>query len=199
MGKGMIAKKVLRALVLGALAANAAAPDTPAETRTVPAQSDATLIENSDGAAANGAGPAVFAGRTNLPDDTVRRALLRFDLMTKALPKRPAAAAIESVALVLANIMEPPGAAPREFRLHRLLADWGEGASSSFGGTGIYRFEGDGLLRDVTQWLRYPESNFGWILIGDETERMTARAFASRENPEPSLRPVLEIRYRGRP
>jgi len=54
-------------------------------------------------------------------------------------------------------------------------------------------------LRDVRSWLREPGSNFGWILIGDETERMTARAFASRENPEPSLRPLLEIRFRGRP
>jgi hypothetical protein len=36
-------------------------------------------------------------------------------------------------------------------------------------------------------------------LIGDESERQTARAFASRENPEPSFRPVLEIHYRGRP
>ena len=235
-GYGMFAKDVLRALVLGALAANAAAPNTPAGTRTFPAQRDATLIENSDGAAATGAGPAVFAGRTNLPDNAVRRALLRFDLTTGALPKRPVAAAIERVAVVLTNLMEPPAAAPREFRLHRLLADWGEGASSSPGGTGapaepgdatwihtfypdgfwmhngaqfvgepsarlvvagpgVYRFEGDGLVRDVALWSREPKSNFGWILIGDETERMTARAFASRENPEPSLRPVLEIRY----
>jgi hypothetical protein len=35
--------------------------------------------------------------------------------------------------------------------------------------------------------------------MGDETERQTARAFASRENPDPSLWPVLEITYRGRP
>ena len=100
---------------------------------------------------------------------------------------------------MLTNIMEPPIAVPREFRLHRLLADWGEGASSSPGGTGapampgdatwihsfypdaywmhngaqfvgepsarlvvagpgVYRFEGDGLLRDVTLWVREPEN-----------------------------------------
>src|SRR5882672_5342216 len=139
----MTAKKVLRTLVLLALAAVAGAKNTPAETRTVPAQRDATLIENSDGAAANGAGPAVFAGRTNLPDDTVRRALLRFDLIAGTLSKRPVTAGVESVALVLTNIMEPPVSVPREFRLHRLLADWGEGASSSPGGTGALATPGD--------------------------------------------------------
>jgi hypothetical protein len=220
----MFAKDVLLALVLV----------------TVPAQRDATLIENSGGALANGAGPAVFAGRINFPNDAVRRALLRFELTTPSLSNRPVGAGIESVTLVLTNTMEPPVSVPREFRLHRLLADWGEGTSSSFGGTGapatpgdatwihtfypdqywmhngaqfvgepsarlvvtgpgVYRFEGDGLLRDVTLWAGEPETNFGWILIGDETEPMTARAFASRENPEPALRPVLEIRYHGRP
>lgn len=234
----MIVKDVLLALVLGAFPAQLAAPYTLAETKQIPAQRDATLIENSGGALANGAGPAIFAGRINFPNDAVRRALLRFELTS--LSNRPFAAGIESAALVLTNIMEPPIEVPREFRLHRLLADWGEGTSSSPGGTGapatpgdatwihtfypdefwmhngaqfvgepsarlvvagpgVYRFEGDGLLRDVVLWAREPESNFGWILIGDETERMTARAFASRENPEPDLRPVLEIRYHGRP
>jgi len=225
----------LQALALGALTALTMAPSAPATTRTIPAQRDATLIEEPDGAAASGAGPAIFAGRTSQPDNTVRRALLRFDLTPGAYLKRPVGVAIESVTLVLTNIM-----GPREFRVHRVLADWGEGASVSSGGTGalampgdatwihsfypdqfwmhngaqfdgepsarlvidgpgVYRFEGDGLMRDVQLWASEPDRNFGWILIGDETERQTARAFASRENTDASSRPVLEIRYRGRP
>jgi hypothetical protein len=66
-------------------------------------------------------------------------------------------------------------------------------------GPGVYRFESDALLEDVRLWALHPEQNFGWILIGDESQRQTARAFASRENPDPVLRPVLEITYRGRP
>jgi hypothetical protein len=36
---------------------------------------------------------------------------------------------------------------------------------------------------------------------GDETTPQTAKSFASRENPDLSLRPVLEVTYRlpGRP
>lgn len=234
----MITKRALPILALALLTSVTGAMSSGA-TRIFPADRDATLIEDSDGAAANGSGPAFFAGRIASVDNTVRRGLVRFDLATagRAFPtKRSNAVAIEGVTLVLTVTMEPPGAFPREFRLHRLLADWGEGASSSSGGMGspaergdatwihaffpgafwmhngaqfegepsarlvvdgpgVYRFEGDGLLRDVKVWLQDPGLNFGWILIGDESERQTARAFASRENPDPSLRPVLEIRY----
>ena len=44
-------------------------------------------------------------------------------------------------------------------------------------------------------WLKHPEKNFGWILIGDETEPQTAKTFASRENPDETLRPLLEVEY----
>jgi hypothetical protein len=238
----MITQRVSPAFSLGVVLGLAVSSSSVAATRTLPADRDATLIEEPDGAFATGSGPTVFAGRTGLLDNTVRRALFRFDVTSgvSTVSKRPVAVAIESVALVVTVVMEPPQAEPREFRLHRMLSDWGEGASSSPGGTGapaapgdatwihafypdqfwshnggqfegepsarlvvdgpgVYRFEGDGLLSDVQLWSREPDRNFGWILIGDETERTTARAFASRENPDPSLRPVVEIRYRGRP
>jgi hypothetical protein len=237
-----VIKPTLRILVLGTLTFAAAFAEilgVPEVTRIIPADRDTTLIEQSDGAAGNGSGPAFFAGRILSGDDTVRRALVRFDLASALRPpptKQPIGIDVETVAVVLTVTIEPPGAPPREFRLHRLLADWGEGASSSPGGTGadaakgdatwihtfypdafwlhnggqfdgepsarlvvdgpgVYRFEGDGLLRDVKIWSEDPRRNFGWILIGDETERQTARAFASRENPNPSSRPVLEIRF----
>lgn len=72
-------------------------------------------------------------------------------------------------------------------------------AEAAFDLPGVYRFESDELTRDVRYFAQLPGRNHGWILIGDETERQTVKAFASRENPDPAVRPVLEITYRTRP
>ena len=200
------------------------------------ADRDATLVEQPDGSLANGSGPVVFAGRNNLATDGVRRALIRFDLAPLAPGETPLAA--EGAAVVLVNTTES-NVEPREYRLHRVLADWSEGPSVGtggggspaeagdttwihtaypvehwmhsggqfegtpsarlvVGGPGSYRFEGEGLLRDLELWLRHPELNFGWVLIGDETTRQNARAFGSRENSDPALRPALELTYHRR-
>ncbi len=203
-----------------------------AETVLVEAGRDATLIEDPDGALANGSGPSFFVGRTNQAEGGVRRGLLYFDVAA-GLPEQ---AIVESVSLSLSVGSSNPGAV--EIRLHRLLAGWGEGPSASAGGQGapsepgdvswIHTFyedtfwihsggqfigresaslvvDGAGpyalestthLVQDVRLWLAAPQRNFGWILIGDETKRQTAQGFASREAPDPSLRPVLVVSYR---
>jgi hypothetical protein len=51
------------------------------------------------------------------------------------------------------------------------------------------------MVADARRWLAAPQRNFGWILLGDETAPQTAKSFASREEPDPSLRPVLEVTY----
>ena len=224
----------MRFAIVGALLLSLAGY-VAAGTVTVVADRDATLIEHPDGALASGAGPSVFAGRNNLADNGVRRALLRFELAV-AGPPRGGPSIVEKVAVVVTNLTES-NTAPREYRLHRVLADWGEGASVNSGGggapaepgdatwvhtfhnrdfwlhnggqfegepsarivvagPGTYRFESRQLARDVALWATRPELNFGWILIGDETSRQTARAFGSRENPDPAVRPVLEITFR---
>jgi hypothetical protein len=234
----MIRKPSLSALIAGAFVVVTASAGELAPTAIVTAERDTTIIEDTNGAVANGSGPFFFVGRIADSGNAVRRGLLRFDLPTVPSSKRLVPAVIEGVTVVLTNTTTR-NVTPCEFRLHRLLADWGEGASTSTGGTGspampgdatwihrfypdtywmhngaqfagepsarlvvagpgVYRFEGDGLLDDVRLWAREPERNFGWILIGDETQPQTARAFASRENLDPSIRPVLEIRYRGR-
>ena len=229
----------MRHSVLAALALAGLVTPARAATVAIPASQDTTLVEDPNGALANGAGPAIFAGRTAASDDGVRRGLVVFDLVQGLPAIPPTAMSVEKVVLVLTNLTES-NVAPAEYRLHRMLADWGEGTSSSSGGAGaaatpgdatwihtfyaeafwmhngaqfvgqpsarlvlagpgVLRFESDALLRDVRFWARHPERNFGWILIGDETRAQTARAFASRENPAPALRPVLEVTYRGRP
>lgn len=47
----------------------------------------------------------------------------------------------------------------------------------------------DGLVADVQSWLDDPGSNFGWILIGNESANASAREFASRDasNNAPEL------------
>jgi hypothetical protein len=197
----------------------------------IDAGQDTTLIEEPDGALANGAGPVFFVGRTNQRQNSVRRGLIYFDVAA-VLPRR---ARVESVRLTL--YMSPSNSAPRQIALHRVLAGWGEGTSFASGGSGdfstlddatwIHTFYDDGfwvkpgghfvarasasrevaasafytwegtrkMMADVRLWLAAPHRNFGWILLGDETTPQNVKAFASREEPDPSLRPVLEVIY----
>lgn len=220
-----------RALLLLSLVAVFASSPSRGETVEIPAAKDATLIEDPDGALANGSGPFLFSGRTNQQVGGVRRALIAFDVAS-AVPERAVVTGV-SVRLFLA----PSNPGPRRIDLYRVLADWGEGPSSSAGGIGAPSEPGDVtwlhtfydtdfwavsggqflgrssahqtgdepgfvtwtgtrlLIDDVTLWLRAPWRNFGWILIGDETTRQTAKSFASRENPDPLLRPVLSVTY----
>jgi hypothetical protein len=208
-----------------------AAACAAAETIFVEAARDATLIEEEDGSLANGAGPVFFVGRTNQRQNSVRRGMIYFDVAA-ALPER---ALVESTRVIL--YMSPSNSDPAPIELHRLLAEWGEGASFASGGGGDFSAPGDAtwihtfyddefwarpggqfvarasasldvsatafytwestrkLVADVRMWLAAPHRNFGWILLGDETTPQNVKSFASREEPDPSLRPVLEVTY----
>jgi hypothetical protein len=122
--------------------------------------------------------------------------------------------------------------------LHRVLADWGEGASAALGeeGMGAAAAPGDAtwlhrffdgtfwatpggdfaatasatrsvggiasyvwgsaspMVADVQGWLDSPQTNFGWIVIGNESTSPTSKRFDSRENGA-SVRPKLEIQF----
>ena len=43
--------------------------------------------------------------------------------------------------------------------------------------------------------MAQPASNFGWILVGDETQGFTAQRFSSRENSTVNNRPRLNVNY----
>ncbi len=52
------------------------------------------------------------------------------------------------------------------------------------------------MVADVQQWVDDPESNFGWIVLGDETAPApTDKRFVSRNNPDEATRPVLTVYY----
>jgi hypothetical protein len=194
---------------------------------------DNTLYEDETGSRSNGAGPAMFAGRNSQSTDSIRRAVLAFDVASAI----PAGSTVESVTLTLSN--SAANVDDEMIRLHRLLADWGEGSSTASGGGGsggpaapgdatwlhsFYDTEfwataggdfassvsgsavvgGPGtytwastpqLVADVQRFLDDPASSFGWVLLGNETAPSTAKRFATREEADPALRPVLTVSY----
>ncbi|MBK7877083.1 MAG: DNRLRE domain-containing protein [Planctomycetes bacterium] len=51
------------------------------------------------------------------------------------------------------------------------------------------------MANDVQSWLNAPATNFGWTLIGDETQLITAKRFDSRTHPTLANRPQLVIDF----
>jgi len=208
---------------------------------TISPSRDNTLFEGSPESPfpsplSNGAGYYLYVGRNAQATDYLRRGLLAFDF-GEIVP----GSTIESVSLTL--FMSRSQAGAREVRMHRVSADWGEGASNAEipflerGGDGaaatpndatwVFRFfpgqswstqGGDfapqasaaasvagigsytwassaGLVADVQTWVDRPETNFGWILIGDETTPITAKRFSTRENEVVEDRPKLTVQF----
>src|SRR5436190_16796661 len=65
-------------------------------------------------------------------------------------------------------------------------------ASQSVGGVGQYTWSSAQMVADVQLWLDSPTSNFGWLVLGDETASATAKRFDTRESASP---PVLTIQF----
>jgi spore coat protein A len=201
------------------------------------AERDSTIYWESD-STSNGSGEHFFAGRT--AGVSLRRALIRFDVAGAI----PAGSTITGVELTVYMSRSSAGAWP--VALHRVLADWGEGASNpageegqgtlaadndatwayrfykpsapasspawtsaggdfvagasatqSIGSTGQFYIFGSsaGMVGDAQAWLDTPGSNYGWILIGDESISQTAARFDSRTHPTTGQRPVLAVTY----
>ena len=108
-----------------------------AETVTIEASRDTTLIEDPDGALANGSGPRLFVGRTSQAMGAIRRGLVYFDV-AEALPRK---AIIENVSLSLHLSRGNPGTTA--IGIYRVMDEWGEGISSSNGGGGAPAEPGD--------------------------------------------------------
>jgi spore coat protein A len=97
---------------------------------------DNTLYQEG-GSLSNGSGSYIFSGRTN--NGVLRRALLAFDIAGGV----PAGSTITGVTLTLH--LSRTKAGNETVRLHRVLADWGEGASNADAqeGAGIAAAPGD--------------------------------------------------------
>jgi hypothetical protein len=69
-------------------------------------------------------------------------------------------------------------------------------ATTSVGGFGPYTWGSTAqMVADVQGWLNNPGSNFGWLVLGDETTPGTAKRFDTKDNPTPANRPTLTIDY----
>ena len=51
------------------------------------------------------------------------------------------------------------------------------------------------LVADVQGWIANGSSNFGWIVVGDESAARTAKRFDSREHGTASVRPQLVVEF----
>lgn len=91
---------------------------------------DNTLYESTAGELSNGAGQHFFVGRTNQPANSIRRALVAFDVAGNI----PANSTILTVTLTL-NMSQTTSTA-HTVSLHRVTADWGEGTSVATGNEG---------------------------------------------------------------
>lgn len=204
-----------------------------ADTAQLQSVKDNTLYEDPVGDSSNGAGSAMFTGRNSQTVNSVRRALVAFDIAAVI----PAGSTIENVTMTLFN--DAANASPQELSLHRLSASWGEGASAAGGGQGsggpaapgdatwLHRYfdadlwttpggdfapaassaaivSGPGfyswsstsaLVADVQGLLDQPAGNYGWLLLGNESEASSAKRFATREADDPFTRPMLNIEF----
>lgn len=146
---------MFRPAVLGALALLSAVAS--ADVLHLTAVRDNTLWNDAAGAVSNGSGPVMIVGRSGGTSTApIRRGLVRFDLAAAL----PAGSVIHSAQLVLAN---PSGnVGPRNVRVHRVLADWGEGTSNTSSGQGAPAQPGDAT------WLQrfYPGSP--WSTAGGD-------------------------------
>jgi hypothetical protein len=131
----LMKKTILIAIVLllGLLTLAAAR----AESVAIEAARDNTLIEDPNGSASNGAGPFIFSGHTKQRVFGSRRAVIAFDIAGAV----PTGATILKVTLRMVVDNSQTGRA--DMRLHRLISDWGEGASFWTGGRGAPSTPGD--------------------------------------------------------
>ena len=132
---------------------------------TIEPSADNTLFEDSSNFRSNGAGDYLFVGNTN--SGNTRRALLRFDVAAAV----PPGATVTAVSLRMRMSRTRGGNVT--VTLHRVLADWGEGASDAGGpeGRGASAQTGDATWRH-----RFADTQLWDSLGGDFEARSSGSA-----------------------
>lgn len=119
---------------------------------------DGTLYENANGEFASGSGPTIFAGRTAIGFEDIRRALLKFDLAGNI----PAGSTVNSVTLRL--YMSRTISSDYACTLHPVTTAWGEGASNA----GVNGGSGATALANDATWLHSFYSGSLWSTAGGD-------------------------------
>ena len=134
---------------------------------------DNTLYQSDFGVLSNGMGESLFIGANPAP----RRAVLRFELDNQI----PAQATIDSV--FLSFFIVETTASPQTTTVHRLTADWGEGASDADENTGG-GVNGANPQTGNATWFHRFFADQDWDLEGgdfESTESATGTAGATGE------------------
>lgn len=122
------------------------------------AAADNTLIEDAEGDVSSGGSTGMFVGRNNQPSNSRRRGVLQFDIAAGI----PAGSTINSVMLGLS--LSASNEANATVSVHRLLAEWGEGSTTSSGGQGAAAGAGDAT------WLFAMYNSSPWTTAGGDYE-----------------------------
>lgn len=73
--------------------------------------------------------------------------------------------------------------------------DANESASANVDQIGYYTWNTAQMVTDVQNWIDGNSPEYGWAVIGDESDIGTAKRFDSRENSNAAFRPKLIISY----
>jgi hypothetical protein len=142
------------AFLLGSLALGSW---SSADTLAITSVDDNTLIEDPNGSWSNGAGLNFYVGRVGANGGGgLRRGVIKFDVSAI-----PAGSTIQSVTLKL-QCSKVGSSTPQNIVLKRLLAAFGEGGSSAFGGGGAPSQAGDAT------WLHRSYPTVFWTTPGGE-------------------------------
>lgn len=149
-----------------------------ADTLVLEPAKDNTLYEDPAGRFSNGAGQYLFMGRTGSQNGippSARRALLSFDLSVI-----PVGSQVTSAALQISINKVPPQAGGAIASIHRVEADWGEGASNAPGP------EGQGWSAepgDATWVHRFFDTN-SWATVGGDFNATASQTTNVSSTPE---------------
>ncbi|MBI2504842.1 MAG: DNRLRE domain-containing protein [Candidatus Latescibacteria bacterium] len=70
-----------------------------------------------------------------------------------------------------------------------------QSASQGVSRSSTYTWESAQMLAEVQAWIASPATNFGWILLGNESANGTAKRFNSLESSTAAQRPKLTVEY----
>jgi uncharacterized repeat protein (TIGR01451 family) len=131
---------------------------------TLTSVADNTLYQDPTGHLSNGAGTEMYVGTTKQTSNTIRRAVLRFDLSSI-----PAGSTINSVTLTLHESKTAAGAGTQTISAHALTSSWGEGTSNAAtGGTGSGQGDGIQATTNDATWLYTFYNTKQWTTAGGD-------------------------------
>lgn len=175
-------------IITAAFLTLALAAPTLADVATLTPVKD-TSIFLVDPLASNGAGEGLFCGRTNARINIMHRILLDFDVAGSI----PPGSTVNSVSLNLFLVMAAPFGGARDCTVHRILADWGEGTSLGFGGSGAEPTPGDATWQHTffpDQMWATPGGDFDPAVLAGQSTSTTHTTVTW--GPTPSLTSLVQ-------